>query len=41
MACADISGSGATGFSAGLAVALGRLTTGFLTGAGGLTGLAV
>lgn len=41
IACADISGSRSLGFSAGLAVGLGRLATGFLTGAGGLTGLAV
>lgn len=40
-ACADISCSCSLGFSAGLAVGLGRLVTGFLTGAGGLTGLAV
>lgn len=41
IACADISASCSRDFSAGLAVGLGRFTTGFLTGAGGLTGLAV
>lgn len=41
IACADISGSCSHGFSAGLAVNLGRFTTGFLTGAGGFTRLAV
>jgi hypothetical protein len=40
MVCADKSGSCSFGFSAGLAT-LARLATGFLTGAGGLTGLAV
>ena len=40
-ACADISGTCSLGFSADLAVGLDRLVTGFLTGAGGLTGLAV
>ena len=39
MACADISGSCSFGFSVGLGLA--RLATGFLTGGGGLTGLAV
>lgn len=41
MICADISASCSFGFPAGLAVGLDRLATGFLTGAGGLTGLAV
>jgi hypothetical protein len=41
MTCADISGSCSFRFPAGLAVGLDRLATGFLTGAGGLTGLAV
>ena len=41
MTCADISGSCSFGFPAGLAVGLDRLAIGFLTGAGGLTGLAV
>ena len=40
-ACADTSGPCSFGFSAGLATCLTRLVTGFLTGAGGLTGLAV
>lgn len=40
MACAGISGTRSFGFSASLGVGLDRLATGFLTGAGGLTGLA-
>lgn len=41
IACAEISGSCSFGFSTDLGVGLGRLVTGFLKGAGGLTGLAV